>query len=139
MNPRIFKKLTKAAAKEIDRLNIAIGQRFEVANEEDPPEITRIYKWERKSFYGKEWSLTNNHNVKILDGVVGYGQIEGYYDPEWCDNDALSLLYTNVIDRFVDWKNFNGEGWPEVKNHRKYTKTAVALINYAKTLKKGKG
>lgn len=48
LNPRIFKKLTKSASIEIERLGLQyFGERLESRDDyEDYPEVRRIYKWE---------------------------------------------------------------------------------------------
>lgn len=103
MNPRIFKKFTKAAAVEIERLGFnRLQERVEaVKNKIDPPEVTLQYKWERKSLERLPNGLFGS--PLLLSGTIGYGGVSGYYEPEWNDEDALSSLTKHVFDTFTDW------------------------------------
>lgn len=113
MNPRIFKKLSKKSADILERSG-CVKHLIKVQQHEldgDCPEITMPYKWERKSYqgkmYGKSWLLLT------LDGTVGFGATSGYYEPEWWDKDALSMLRGEVIESFTDWSTCDGDKWPE--------------------------
>ena len=133
MNSRIFKKLTKAASIEIDRLNIRDSKdRFEVDYENPDVDISKSYKWEKKSLQ------RNSRFPIILGGTIGYGAMFGYYEPEWEENDALSLLFSYVFDSFTELESFDYEsgGWPENNCPLILKKSARHLINYAKQLTK---
>lgn len=134
MNSRIFKKLTKAASIEIDRLGLqCFGERFESNyDDEDSPEIKRIYNWEKKSL--DRWRGKVTDSPKILQGTVGYGTMTGYYEPEWDDCDALSCLFDHVFELFTDWGNCDGGNYPENYCPAILKTSARHLINYAKTL-----
>lgn len=134
MNPRIFKKLTKAASIEIDRLGLQyVGERFESSNDhENYPEVKRIYNWEKKSL--ERWCGKVTEYPKILQGTVGYGATTGYYEPEWDDSDALSCLFDYVIESFTDWGSCDEDNLPDNYCPAIFKKSARHLINYAKTL-----
>ena len=136
MNSRIFKKLTKAASIEIDRLNIRDSKdRFEVDYENPDVDISKSYKWEKKSLQ------RNSRFPIILGGTIGYGAMFGYYDPEWEENDALSILFNFAFGSFTEWKYFDhdSQNWPENNCPKKLKTSARHLINYAKQLTRGCG
>ncbi len=132
MNPRIFKKLTKKAAEVLEASGhvknlIKVQQHI---MEGECPEITYGYKWERKSYqgkvHGKSW------NLLTLDGTVGFGETAGYYEPEWWDKDALSMLREYVFDSFTDWGTCDGESWPENHCPKLLKKSSRHALAYAK-------
>ncbi|MDK9789824.1 hypothetical protein [Vibrio sp. D431a] len=136
MNPRIFKKLTQAAAAQIDRLGIMEGsERFlTTRDEESSPEVKGAYKWERKSLERCCGNLTSC--PMLLRGTVGYGASTGYYEVEWSDSDALSCLYDYVTELFTNWDACKGTDYPENNCPKILMKSARHLINYAKSLPK---
>ncbi|MBY8106419.1 hypothetical protein KW456_04735 [Vibrio fluvialis] len=118
MNPRIFKKLCKKSAEILERSGYAkhLIKVQQSESDGDCPEITTSYKWERKSYQGKKVpkkSYGVNWHVMTLDGTIGFGETSGYYEPEWWDKDALSMLREAVIDSFTDWGTCDGDSWPE--------------------------
>ncbi|NAZ55468.1 hypothetical protein GL177_19335 [Vibrio toranzoniae] len=137
MNPRIFKKLTQRAAKALEAKNYV--QHLEKIQQHpmdgDAPEIKRSYRWERKSYiggkppkayYGCGWC------VKTMNGTVGFGATSGYYEPEWDDSDALSILIDHVFESFTDWGSFEHPrmGMPENHCPKKLIKNPALAIKY---------
>lgn len=135
MNPRIFKKLCKQAAEVLEATGhvknlIKVKQH---PMDGDCPEISAFYNWERKSYQGKK--RTEYHRswmVLTLDGTVGFGQTSGYYEPEWWDKDALSMLLEAVSNSFTDWGTCDGDNWPENNCPRILRKSCRHAIAYAK-------
>ena len=136
MNPRIFKKLTQKAAIEVERLGVTSSEKFLTVCVDDAPEIGRGYKWESKSYYSYHnyRKSCRIHELKLLSGTVGFGSMEGYEEPEWSDNDALSMLFSFVFEQFTDWDNFHGEGWPDNHCPEILKKSARHLLSYSKSL-----
>lgn len=100
MNPRIFKKLTKRAALLVEQLNdfnhltkIVVGQNCVESTEMGSNWICRKYR--DKFGYAQQ-----------LDGTVGFGAVSGYYEPEWDDTDALSILYEWYIEIHADYSEY---------------------------------
>jgi len=137
MNPRIFKKLCKQAAEVLVQSghakNLIKVQQSELCG--DCPEITMSYKWERKSYQGKKVpkSYGINWYVMTLDGTIGFGETSGYYEPEWWDKDALSMLREAVIDSFTDWGTCDGNKWPDNHSPMILKKSCRHAIAYAKS------
>ncbi|WP_158138700.1 hypothetical protein [Vibrio metschnikovii] len=142
MNPRIFKKLCKKSAEILERSgfvkHLIKVQQCELYGE--CPEIAMTYKWERKSYQGKKVpkSYGINWYVMTLDGTIGFGETSGYYEPEWWDEDALSMLRKAVIDSFTDWGACDGGKWPDnncPKILKRSSRHAVAYaeVNFIKS------
>lgn len=137
MNPRIFKKLCKRASKAliasgyVENLD-SISQR-----NDECPEICFTYKWEMKSYIGKDkhpkWPTTY---IKTLDGTEGFGTMAGYYEPEWWDKSSLCMLRELVIDYFTDYGNFDEAemSWPENKAPKRLRVSCVNAIRFYEEL-----
>lgn len=128
MNPRIFKKLTKAASIQVERLGVvSTDLRFETTKCDDSyPEIGKSYKWERKSL-----EIFSGHPM-LLRGTVGYGCSVGSDETEWDDNDALSCLFSYVLRLHTQWRDdveLRGNDCPSILK-----RSARHLINYTKML-----
>ncbi|MGR5294780.1 hypothetical protein ACPV5U_08740 [Vibrio mediterranei] len=140
MNPRIFKKLTQRAAKALKAKNHVQYLEEVVQTEEDSgPEIKCGFKWELKSYYRKarELKYWSAWNVRTLNGTTGFGATSGYYEPEWDDNDALSMVMDAVFESFTDWENYDGDinKWPENHRPKKLRKPAKALKYFIENFK----
>lgn len=100
MNPRVFKKLTKKAACFVEQLDdfkhltkIVVGVDCIESTEQSRYWICKKYR----DKFG---------DCAQLNGTVGFGSVSGYYEPEWSDNDALSLLYQWYIEQHVDYEKY---------------------------------
>ena len=106
MNPRIFKKLTKKAAYFIERLDAFESLTKIVVGADDVESTEQSRYWVHKKYRDKFGNFTQ------LDGTVGFGCVSGYYEPggyyepEWSDTDALSMLYDWYIHQHVDYDAF---------------------------------
>lgn len=106
MNPRILKKLSKRADPIVRKL-VTID-RF-VINDSRDRQIDSSQRMEKKHW--ERWGKKPNRYgyFKALMGTVGYGKMQGYYEREWEENDAYSILKNLVADHFTDWESFDYE------------------------------
>lgn len=116
MNGRQFKKLCKRAAEVMIKLEPKIKSTLVISEERgEPPEITRHYKWDIDTLRQNwRWKTRKEPVPDVLPrGIAGFGGWDGYYEPEWSDEDALSHLIHYVDWTFTDWKRCDGISWPE--------------------------
>lgn len=113
MNPRILKKLSKRAAILIDG-KCRYAKRY-VIQRDDREYLDTTQRVDRKHY--ARWSGTPNRYGYFapLKGTIVYGDLVGYYEPEWSELDAYSLLVEMVVDRFTDW-NENAHEVFKVRN-----------------------
>jgi len=135
MNPRIFKKLTQRAAKALEAKNYVrhLEKIQQHPLDGDAPEVKGCYRWERKSYGGKPiLESLRTWNLQLLDGTVGFGATSGYYEPEWDDSDALSILLEHVFESFTDWGTFDYSkmNMPENNCPKQLRRSCVAAIKY---------
>lgn len=135
MNPRIFKKLTKKAALIIDQLGCCSTHQKVTVGEHDFESVETSVKADLK--HRDRWwkdKQRGRRHFRQLNGTVGYGCVSGYYEPEWEDSCAWSILHNHVIDSFTDWKNFDGDGWPENHCPRRIKSSPAGIFRHAKYL-----
>lgn len=135
MNPRILKKLTRKAEPIIISLGLIKGLERVVAGPvdgdiENTVRVDRKYRWRYRG--GKISAYFTQ-----LPGTVGYGGMSGYYEPEWWDMCAWSMLKEFVFDSFSDWDKPDESGWPENKCPRKLKRNPAAILRYARQMKGG--
>ncbi len=108
MNPRILKKLCKRADPYIGKLTSLERHLCEGGDTIDTDQKMDRKHWER-------WSGNFNRYgyFSPKKNTVVYGQMNGYYEPEWEENDAYSHLKQLVEDHFTDWKNWDYESYPQ--------------------------
>ena len=105
MNPRILKKLSKRADPIVSQLTNKTRFVTSEKNGMSGPESMQCVE---KKYHERWRGKLNEHGYFIvLDGTVGYGEMSGYYEPEWEDIDAYSLLQKMVRNHFTSWENFN--------------------------------
>lgn len=100
MNPRILKKLTRRADPIVRKLT---KQHRIVVGYDDCESVETYQRVEEK--YLDRWNGEPNKYgyFRQLKGTVGYGEMSGYYEPEWSDKDAYSWLSSYLLYRFTDW------------------------------------
>ncbi|HGS4635401.1 TPA: hypothetical protein ACMDPH_003447 [Vibrio cholerae] len=116
MNGRQFKKLCKRAAEVMIKVEPKIKSTLVISEERgEPPEITRHYKWDMDTLRQNwRWKTRKEPVPDVLPrGIAGFGGWDGYYEPEWSDEDALSKLMNYVRETFTDWGSCDGISWPE--------------------------
>lgn len=115
MNPRILKKLTKRADPYITEAYPHLTR--VVVDINDHESVETHQRVERKYFERWRGKFNEYGYFTQLKGTIGFGCMSGYYEPEWVDTDAYSLLKEFVLDYFTDWKSFDPDegGWPEIK------------------------
>ncbi|HAS4952600.1 TPA: hypothetical protein I7D81_002188 [Vibrio cholerae] len=64
-------------------------------------------------------------------GIAGFGCWDGYYEPEWYDEDALSKLMHYVRETFTDWGGCDGNQWPENNCPEELLRLPNKAIKYA--------
>ncbi|EJX7572448.1 hypothetical protein OEK23_003579 [Vibrio cholerae] len=107
MNGRQFKKLCKRAAEVMIKIEPKIKSTLVISEERgEPPEITRHYKWDMDTLRQNwRWKTRKEPVPDVLpSGIAGFGGWDGYYEPEWYDEDALSFLMNYVIAEFYNWE-----------------------------------
>ena len=114
MNPRILKKLSKRADELIQKLDCTSAERVFYGDEFDP--CLRSSKMDKR--YVEHWQGKPNDQgyFRVLLNTIGYGEVSGYYEPEWEDSPAYDLLRGFVIDANTDWDNFDCDSgdYPEL-------------------------
>lgn len=140
MNPRILKKLTKKADVLIQAIGIQdYGKRYVLDRRESESFETNV-KVERKHL--DRWGGNPNKYgyFNQLNGTVGYGGMVGYYEPEWSDLDAWSILKSYVISEFDDWENVTHDrGWPINTCPRRVKANPAGILRYARGMTKKGG
>ena len=135
MNPRIFKKLTKKAAVIIDKLGCCNNLHKVVVDVHDVESVETYVKVDLKHrdrwFNDKQYGRLH---FTQLSGTVCYGCVSGYYEREWEDSCAWSILRSYVIDSFTDWKNFRGDGWPDNNCPKKVKANPSGILKAARLL-----
>ena len=135
MNPRIFKKLTKKAALLIDKLGCCKHKHKVVVGVHDAESIETHVKADLK--HRDRWYKDKQYgrcHFTQLSGTVGYGCVSGYYEQEWEDSCAWSILRNHVVDSFTDWKDFKGEGFPDNNCPKKVKANPAGIFRHAKSL-----
>lgn len=104
MNPRILKKLSKRADPFVAKLAKGLT-RFETGGEVES--IDSSQKIAIK--YRDHWAGKPNEYGYFTPKkrTVGYGHMAGYYEREWEEDDAFSILQRMVADHFTDWRSFD--------------------------------
>lgn len=119
MNPRILKKLSKRAdpyIKTLTTLHRFVTEKYD--------HIDCNQKIERK-WLTRINGNTNQFNMfNTYGGTIGYGEMHGYYEPEWHEKDAYTHLVQLVMDANTDWGSWDGESYP-VPNIRVLTPTHI--------------
>ena len=102
MNPRILKKLSKRADPIVAQITQL--ERFVTRPGDDIDSSQRVERKYVDRWFGKP----NKHGYFLpLKGTVGYGQTTGYYEEEWEEDDAYSVLKRIVESYFTDWSSFD--------------------------------
>ncbi|HDI3344828.1 TPA: hypothetical protein PMK43_002087 [Vibrio cholerae] len=134
MNGRQFKKLCKRAAAVMIKIQPQLeSQLFFSSAGDEPPEITRYYHWDKNTL-GQNWRQKTREAEEpdmLPSGIAGFGCVDGYYEPEWSDEDALSALMHYVRDTFTDWGGFDGNSWPENNCPEELLRLPSKAIKYA--------
>lgn len=127
MNSRILKKLSKRADPIVKQLTDM--ERFVVSRRKGIEGLETRQKVGEK--YLERWKgKPNKHGYfEILDGTVGYGAMQGYYEPEWTDIDAYSLLQDLLADHFTEWDEFKYDYENYPKPTIDVTNTSVVFAN----------
>ncbi|EKF9299612.1 hypothetical protein O1B50_000105 [Vibrio cholerae] len=118
MNGRQFKKLCKRAAEVMIKIQPQLKSQLcfsETRGEE--PEITRHYKWDVNTLR-QNWRWKGDRDAmpdSLPRGIAGFGCWDGYFEPDWSDEDALSELMHYVRATFTDWGGCDGN--PESENN----------------------
>lgn len=109
MNPRILKKLCKRVDPTVGRLFPHL-KRIDY-NDGDIPRI----KVDRKHF--EHWrGKPNDYGYFVpKKNTIGYGEMFGYEEPEWEDENAWSLFVSYIVDAFTDWDRCEVGEWPKCK------------------------
>ena len=135
MNSRILKKLTKKSEPLLIELGLTKWLDRVILSKGDGAFDSHVIM-DRKSL--EKWCRNDDTRYyKQLAGTVGYGAMSDYYEPEWSDSDAWSMLRNFVIDSFYDWDNFDYEssrGYPENLCPRKVRKNPRHIFAVAKQL-----
>ncbi|EOX1555473.1 hypothetical protein ACPD0L_000775 [Vibrio cholerae] len=134
MNGRQFKKLCKRAAEVMIKVEPKIKSTLVISEERgEPPEITRHYKWDMDTLRQNwRWKTRKEPVPDVLPkGIAGFGGWDGYYEPEWYDEDALSALIGHVIDSFIDWESCDGESLPKSNCPKELLRLPNKAIKYA--------
>lgn len=142
MNGRQFKKLCKKSAEVMIRLNHRYSNvLFFSECRDEYPEIARRYKWDRDTIK-QNWRGKGIEPDFLPVGIAGFGCMDGYYEQEWSDNDALSELMLNLFDHFTRWSECENSVMPENSCPEKLRRlpgkaikyTELNLINSAKSI-----
>lgn len=116
MNGRQFKKLCKRAAEVMIKAEPKLKVQLILSEDRgDSPEVGRIYKWDINTLR-QNWRWKGSRDAtpdSLPKGIAGFGCWDGYYEPEWDDEDALSALIGHVIDSFIDWGSCDGKSLPK--------------------------
>ncbi|WP_345873023.1 hypothetical protein [Shewanella algae] len=139
MNPRILKKLTKKADMLIQALGVGgYGNRCVIGEREGYGFETSV-KVERKHL--ERWGgKPNRYGYFVqLTETVGYGEMTGYYEREWSDLDAWSIIKSYVVDSFDDWKNAPDGEWPINTCPRRVKANPAGILRYARGMAKKGG
>ncbi|MGI3042323.1 hypothetical protein ACRTDM_11300 [Shewanella algae] len=138
MNPRILKKLTKKADLIIQAIGIQYYGKRCVLTLDDQGFETNV-KVERKHL--ERWGRKPNRYGYFvqLTGTVGYGGMVGYYEPEWSDLDAWSIIKSYVVDSFDDWKSAPDGEWPINTCPRRVMANPAGILRYARGMTKKGG
>lgn len=133
MNPRILKKLSKKADVLIKQLNIQPASDRIVLISGDEGFDTRA-RVDRKHL--RRWNgIPNSANYfRQLSGTVGYGSMLGYYESEWSDLDAWTILREYIIYSFDDWENVYEDSWPENRCPKRVKANPFGILCHAKKL-----
>lgn len=135
MNSRILKKLSQKSEPLLIELGLTKGLDRVILSKDEWAFESHVVM-DRKSL--ERWSRHyDTPYYKQLAGTVGYGAMSGYYEPEWSDSDAWSMLRNFVIDSFDDWDGFDyegGPGYPENLCPRKVRKNPRHIFAVAKQL-----
>ena len=135
MNPRIFKKLTKKAAVIIDQLGCCNNLHKVVVDVHDVESVETYVKADLK--HRDRWFKDKQYGRRQftqLSGTVGYGCVSGYYEQEWEDSCAWSILRNHIIESFTDWKNFHGDGWPKNYCPKRVKANPAGIFSHARIL-----
>ena len=134
MNPRILKKLTKKSEPLIIKLGLVKNLIRTVAIDGEGEETSvKVDRKHLERWGGKE----NKYGYFLqLDGTVGYGAVEGYYEPEWDGMDAWSILRSFVISSYERWDSFDFESdrWPKNDCPRKVKSNPAGILRDARRL-----
>jgi len=129
MNPRILKKLCKRADPYVRKLTRL--ERFKAEGDSSIDTHQRVENKHLERWQGKP----NKHGYFIaLKNTIGYGERAGYYEPEWAENDAYSILKELVVDHFTDWKSFRGLEGESFPKCTKQITTPSDVFNNAEVL-----
>ncbi|EMZ1487768.1 hypothetical protein ABC295_000963 [Vibrio cholerae] len=134
MNGRQFKKLCKRAAEVMIKVEPKLKSQLILSEERGcEPEIGRIYKWDINTLRQNwRWKAGKDKTPDSLPkGIAGFGCWDGYYEPEWDDEDALSVLIGHVIDSFIDWGSCDGESLPKSNCPEELLRLPNKAIKYA--------
>ncbi|EGR2446753.1 TPA: hypothetical protein ACMDTO_000145 [Vibrio cholerae] len=134
MNGRQFKKLCKRAAAVMIKIQPQFESQLFFSEERGgEPEITRHYKWDVNTLR-QNWRWKGDRDAmpdSLPKGIAGFGCWDGYYEPEWDDEDALSTLMHYVCETFTDSGSFDGNSWPENNCPEKLLRLPNKAIKYA--------
>ncbi|WP_114774103.1 hypothetical protein [Vibrio cholerae] len=134
MNGRQFKKLCKRASSVMIKIQPQLKSQLCFSEERgDEPEITRHYKWDVNTLR-QNWRWKGNRDAmpdSLPKAIAGFGCWDGYYEPEWDDEDALSALMHYVRVTFTDWSDCDGNSWPKCHCPEELLRLPNKAIKYA--------
>lgn len=134
MNPRILKKLSKKAEPIIAALGLTKGLERCLSGHEGDVETCVVVDLKHRTRYpGGRFG----DSFEQIPGVVGYGEMSGYYEPEWRDRCCWSILKDFVFESFDEWICAENE-WPENHCPRKLKRNPAAILKYARASIKNK-
>ena len=135
MNQRILKKLCKKAVPIIERLGINNGLEKVVVGRYGLESLD-THATVGKKYIDRWFGVPNTYGYfTMLNGTVGYGAMSGYYEPEWWDLDAWSMLRSYVIDSFSDGDNHEGGVHHNSRVPNKVYKLPSEVLKVAANLK----